>query len=327
MAKKSPIIPQLALSQVARDEVHLQFNFKKGFSIPDFKKALAKVWSAEVTGINDPTLQPRHKRAGDVGINVVGFRPEIWRDQFEGSIPDNLQSFTEDIVGINGKIAPATQCDLWVWVTHISPSSLYDSVAMIRKILDPFVTLVSEQVCFPYYNNVTFDGFADGVANPGIFEAPAVAIIPDGEPGAGGITALVQKWTMEVDKLKELHLHEAEKLYGREKLSSKELDPQPVNSHVSRNKLYRNGEEVDIVRRNANYRNQNDMGIMFIGLSKDITVTLGMLKQMYGVGDDGVKVTDRLIDFSTALSSANYFIPSITDLIARGIQPVNQDDE
>ena len=198
---------------------------------------------------------------------------------------------------------------------------------MIRKILDPFVTLVSEQVCFPYYNNVTFDGFADGVANPGIFEAPAVAIISDGEPGAGGITALVQKWTMEVDKLKELHLHEAEKLYGREKLSSKELDPQPVNSHVSRNKLYRDGEEVDIVRRNANYRNQNDMGIMFIGLSKDITVTLGMLKQMYGVGDDGVKVTDRLIDFSTALSSANYFIPSITDLIARGIQPVNQDDE
>ena len=56
---------------------------------------------------------------------------------------------------------------------------------------------------------------------------------------------------------------------------------------------------------------------------RDITVTMGMLRQMYGVGYDGVSKTDRLLDFSTPLSSAIYFVPSIDALLVVGISPAD----
>ena len=56
---------------------------------------------------------------------------------------------------------------------------------------------------------------------------------------------------------------------------------------------------------------------------RDITVTMDMLRQMYGVGYDGVSKTDRLLDFSTPLSSAIYCVPSIDALLAVGISPAD----
>ena len=43
----------------------------------------------------------------------------------------------------------------------------------------------------------------------------------------------------------------------------------------------------------------------------------------HGVGYDGVSKTDRLLDFSTPLSSAIYFVPSIDALLAVGISPAD----
>lgn len=63
--------------------------------------------------------------------------------------------------------------------------------------------------------------------------------------------------------------------------------------------------------------------VMFVGFCKDITVSMGMLRQMYGVGYDGVTKTDRLLDFSTALSSAIYFVPGIDALLAAGMSPAD----
>ncbi|HEV8593336.1 MAG TPA: Dyp-type peroxidase [Pyrinomonadaceae bacterium] len=316
-------ISQTMLSVVARDEVHLQFKLKDDVDRGQFFKTLGKLWESEVTGIADPTLNQHHQLTGGTANVVVGFKPELWRETFPEDVPDNLSSFDKDLIGSNGMTVPAAQHDLWVWITQSNAASLYDSVSRAVSLLSPFADLASEQICFPYHNNVTFDGFADGVANPNAFRANSVAIIPDGEKGAGGSTLLLQKWSMDVEKLRSLPVHEAEKVWGRTKAGSHELSPLPEDSHVGRNQFRRNGEEIDIVRRNANYGNAKEAGIMFVGLCNDITVTLGMLKQMYGVGDDGVSKTDRLLDFSTALSSAIYFVPSLDALSKMGISPAD----
>lgn len=318
-------IPQTMLSVVARDEAHLQFALKKNADIPALFKALGKLWESDITGIADPSLERGHELAGGTANVVLGFRPELWREVCPEGVPDNLHSFDRDLAGINGKSAPATQQDLWVWITQSSAATLYDSTSKTVALLRPFADLASEQVCFPYHNNVTFDGFADGVANPNPFRANSVAIIADGQKGAGGSTVLVQKWMMEVEKLKALSVPEAEGVWGRTKAGSHELSPLPEDSHVGRNQFHRNGEEVDIVRRNANYGNARESGIMFVGFCNDISVTMGMLEQMYGVGADGVRKTDRLLDFSTPLSSAIYFVPSLDALEGAGIAPEDSD--
>ncbi len=297
-------IPQTMLSVVARDEVHLQFRLKDDVDDRQLFKALGKLWESELTGIADPTLNKHHQLTGGTANVVLGFRPELWREVYPTDVPDNLGSFEKDLVASNGTIAPAAQHDLWVWITQSNAATLYDSMSKAVSLLVPFADLVSEQVCFPYHNNVTFDGFADGLANPNPFRANRVAIIPDGEKGAGGSTLLLQKWSMDVEKLRNLPVHEAEKVWGRTKAGSHELSPLPEDSHVGRNQFRRNGEGIDIVRRNANYGSAKEAGIMFVGFCNDITVTMGMLKQMYGVGDDGVTKTDRLLDFAEALSSS-----------------------
>lgn len=314
-------IPQSMLSVVARDEVHLQFALKADVDLPQFFKALGKLWEAEITGIADPTLERDHQLTGGSANVVLGFKPELWRKVYAADVPDNLVSFDKDIVGTNGMVSPATQQDFWVWITQSNAATLYDSTSKAVLLLRPFADLVSEQICFPYHNNVTFDGFADGVANPNPFRANSVAIIADGEKGAGGSTVLIQKWKMEVEKLRGLSVHAAEHVWGRTKAGSHELSPLPEDSHVGRNQFRRNGEEIDIVRRNANYGNAQEAGIMFVGFCNDITVSKGMLEQMYGVGADGIKKTDRLLDFATALSSAIYFVPSIDALSRMGIAP------
>ncbi|SFD00355.1 Dyp-type peroxidase family protein [Collimonas sp. OK412] len=134
-------------------------------------------------------------------------------------------------------IAPAAQHDLWIWITQSSAATLYDSMSKAVSLLGPFADLASEQICFPYHNNVTFDGFADGVANPNPFRANSVAIIADGEKGAGGSTVLIQKWKMDIEKLRGLPVHEAENVWGRTKAGSHQLSPLPEDSHVGRNQF------------------------------------------------------------------------------------------
>lgn len=313
--------PQFFLSHVTRDEVHLQYKFKPNMDVKQFLKALSQLWESKITGINDPTLNQNHESVGGSGTAVVGFKPEFWRQLTQGDLPDNLSSFTDDLQGINGKIMPATQLDFWLWFSQANPSALFDSLYEINQLLRPYVDLVSQTTCFQYYNGVTFDGFADGTANPNPFRASTVTIIPDGEKGAGGTTVLLQKYSMEIEALRGLPVHCAEAMYGRTKAGGHQLSPMPENSHVQRTKVYRNGEEIDIVRRNANYTESDSSGIMFVGLCNDISVTMEMLKQMIGTGLDGVKQTDKLLDFSTPLTSAIYFVPSIDALMSVGVSP------
>ena len=232
--------PQSFLSHVTRDEVHLQYRFKPNMDEKQFLNALGKLWESKITGINDPTLNENHESTGGSAIIVVGFRPEFWSQLTNADLPDNISSFTEDLQGINGTIMLASQLDFWLWLSQANSSALFDSLYEINKLLHPYIDLVSQTTCFQYYNGSTFDGFADGLANPNPFRASTVAIIPDGEKGAGGTTVLLQKYSMQVEAMRNLSVHSAEAMYGRTKAGSHQLSPMPENAHVKRSKIYRN---------------------------------------------------------------------------------------
>ncbi|HMN70033.1 MAG TPA: Dyp-type peroxidase [Bdellovibrionales bacterium] len=103
--------------------------------------------------------------------------------------------------------------------------------------------------------------------------------------------------------MRELTVPEGEAVYGRSKLKGHKLSPLPARSHVARNQFYGpDGKAIDIVRRNAYFGDVKEAGVMFIGFSNNVDVTMGMLKQMYGIGPDGIAKTDALLDFSRAVS-------------------------
>lgn len=310
---------------------HLQFTFHAGVSDAEIVKRLGHLWETAVVGDMDPTVEGAYGKSqppefgAPSGSIVVGFRPEWWALVDSGGIPKNLKSFTETLRGIDGSVVPATQHDLWIWLNQSSMDRLYDSICSVRKVLDGVADLSEARECFTYHNSVTLDGFADGIGNPNAFRASSVSVISPDQPGGGGTTALVQKWLVDVEKMRALPLKEGEAVYGRSKLKGHKLSPMPDHSHVARNQFYGpDGNTIDIVRRNAYFGDTNEAGVMFIGFSNNIDVTLGMLKQMYGVGPDGIAKTDALLGYSKAVSSSVYFVPSYDALIRAGVRVLDQ---
>ncbi|HUV09641.1 MAG TPA: hypothetical protein VMX12_01605 [Acidimicrobiia bacterium] len=104
-------------------------------------------------------------------------------------------------------------------------------------------------------------------------------------------------------------------MIGRTKPDSVELDPNPLTSHVSRVVIEDDeGEELELYRRSAPWGTVAEHGLYFLAFSADPGRFLRMLERMFGAGDDGLH--DRLTDFSTPLSAAVYFAPSIEALSA-----------
>ena len=62
----------------------------------------------------------------------------------------------------------------------------------------------------------------------------SLALIPEGEPGAGGSILLLQQWEHDIPSWEALSTEAQEAVIGRRKMDSVELDPRPEGSHVAR---------------------------------------------------------------------------------------------
>ena len=139
-------------------------------------------------------------------------------------------------------------------------------------------------------------------------------MIPEGTPGAGGTILLLQQWAHDASAWESLPQSSQERVIGRTKLDSIELDPQPPDSHVARTDQEKFG---NIFRRNMPYGTVMDHGTMFVGFSADQQVLKAMLESMAGVRGG---VRDALTIYTRPLTGAYYFIPS-TDGLRRLSEP------
>ena len=248
------------------------------------------------------------------GVNlVVGFRPSLWRKAAPLEIPADLEDFNQDVHGVDGYTMPATQHDLWVWVSGHAYHTVFDVSREVITTLAPVAHLATEVAGWTYKESRDLTGFIDGTENPPLSEAPEVALVPDGTPGAGGSVVLIQKWVHDVASWEGLTVEQQEKVIGRVKQNSTELDEEVrgAQSHVSRNVIEVNGVEQHIFRRNSPYGTATDHGTMFIGFSCEQQRLARMLNRMSGA-EDGIR--DALTMYTTAVSGAYYFVPSVEAL-------------
>jgi porphyrinogen peroxidase len=257
-------------------------------------------------------LQEPRMTTGGVNL-VVGFRPSLWRRIAPEEMPSGVTDFEQDLRGIDGYSMPATQHDLWVWVAGHAYHTVFDVTREAMVALAPVARLALEVAGWTYKESRDLTGFIDGTENPRLSEAPEVALVPDGSPGAGGSVVLVQKWMHDVTSWEGLAVEEQEKVIGRTKLDSTELDEEVrgAQSHVSRNVIEVNGVEQHIFRRNAPYGTATEHGTMFIGFSCEQQRLARMLNRMAGA-EEGIR--DALTRYTTAVSGAYYFVPSVEAL-------------
>lgn len=247
------------------------------------------------------------------GANLVlAFSRRLWHQLCPDETPKALRHFDE-VRGPGGS-APATQHDVWLW-THGTNSDVVVDVARAATVaLGPVATLAHEQPAFVYKESRDFFGFIDGTENPPVWEAHLATLIPDGEPGAGGSYVLNQKWVHDLGRFNRLPDDEQERVFGRTKQDSEELDDdvRPDTAHISRVVIEDgDGDEREIYRRSTPWGTVTEQGLNFVGFSNDIAIFDAMLARMFGKVDG---IVDRVTEFSTPVSGAYYFAPSLAAL-------------
>ena len=165
---------------------------------------------------------------------VIGFGPAAW-DRLRGGRPAApLRDFPGYRSADGAFTAPATQRDLWVWAHGATVDVVYDVIRGVAQALAPVAELQLDVTGFTYHDSRDLTGFIDGSANPYLDEAPAVAVIPDGEPGQGGCCAMTMRFRHDLDAFAALDEREQELVIGRTKPDSVELDDDVQHTRVDR---------------------------------------------------------------------------------------------
>jgi putative iron-dependent peroxidase len=239
---------------------------------------------------------------------VIGFRPELWRDIVPEDAPPTVEGFNNDIKGTEGFVMPATQHDAVVWLSGSAYDVIFDMARSVVHDLAGLASLADETSSWAYHHDRDLTGFIDGSENPTLLDAPDDALLPEGVPGAAGSVLLLQKWRHKTAQWEALPTDQQERIMGRTKLDSIELENKPADSHVASTDQDKFGK---IFRRNMPYGNVDDHGTVFVGFSADQKRLSRMLDSMAGL-ITGTR--DALTRFTQPLTGSYYFVPSVESL-------------
>lgn len=313
MAVPQPV-PQLVLGPPTQTAVFLTLTVAPGRE-DDVRDGLR-----ELSGLSRSVA---FRARDDALACVAGLSSDAWDRLAGGPRPRELHPFTP----LQGPrhLAPATPGDL---LLHLRARRADLCFELARLVLDGFgdaVTVVDEVHGFTYFDERDLLGFVDGSENPTGSAAADVVLIGDEDPDfRGGSYVVVQKYLHDLTAWNALPTEEQERVIGRHKADNLELpdDVKPPDSHVALTTVEdEDGEEQRIVRQNMPFGRLGtaEFGTYFIGYSRTPAVTERMLRNMF-LGDPP-GTTDRILDFSTAVTGGLFFVPSaglLDDLPAPG---------
>jgi putative iron-dependent peroxidase len=244
---------------------------------------------------------------------VTAIGSDAWDRLFVGPRPSELHPFRE-LAG-SRHLAPATPGDLLFHIRGNRTDLCFEFATQVMARLGGVVTVADEVQGFRYFDERDLIGFVDGTESPqGPPGVDAAIVGADQDPEfAGGSYVIVQKYLHDLPSWNAITVEEQEHAIGRTKLADIELpdDVKPANSHVALNTVTdADGDQLQIVRANMPFGNpgRGEFGTYFISYAAQPAVTEEMLSNMFIGRPPGN--TDRILDFSTAITGGNFFAPS-----------------
>ncbi|HAS8616740.1 TPA: Dyp-type peroxidase [Vibrio vulnificus] len=244
----------------------------------------------------------------------IAFSKSFWQ-QLDMAMPAELIDFP--VLGEGEIVAPSTDVDVLLHC-HSKRHDLH--FYLLRKLLSEVaedITVVDETYGYRYLDSRDMTMFVDGTENPKAEKRAEVALIPDGE-FAGGSYVMVQRFEHNLPAWNRLNVSAQEKVIGRTKPDSIELDDVPAASHVGRVDIKEEGKGLKIVRHSLPYGSvTGSHGLLFIAYCHTLHNFKAMLESMYGVTDGK---TDQLLRFTKAVTGAYFFAPSKEMLSALAVK-------
>jgi len=246
-------------------------------------------------------------RALDGGLTcVVGIGSDVYSRLFAGPRPPGLHPFQE----ITGPVhrAVSTPGDLLFHIRAKTMDLCFELADQLTRRLTGAAKVVDEVHGFRYFDQRDLLGFVDGTENPTGRTADKAVFNDD-----ASTYVIVQKYLHDIEAWNRLSTEDQERAIGRTKLADIELadDVQPANSHVTLAKVTDDdGTEVKIVRDNMPFGRitTGERGTYFIGYAAGPATIEQMLVNMFVGNPPGT--TDRVLDFSTAVTGCLFFVPS-----------------
>jgi putative iron-dependent peroxidase len=253
-------------------------------------------------------------------VNVcLLFGPTLLADLTD-DVPADFQPYP-GYSSSDGKEAKATQEELLLWVHSMDKDLCWETQFKFRNAVAGNMNVARETPTFIYRNSLDLTGFIDGTGNPVPEEQHDRAIVPDGQPGAGGAFCIAQRWVHDLSYFEGLSLEDQENTFGRKKADSERLAKQVPTSHLSHVEL-RAGDTADdtkpkrgeMVRRSTPYAfHDGTVGLYFMGFCKEQAPLRERMEAIYGMNG---QARDALTDYSTPASGSFYFAPSAETLDA-----------
>jgi putative iron-dependent peroxidase len=243
---------------------------------------------------------------------VTAIGSDAWDRLFAGPRPRELHPF-RPLAGTRHR-APATPGDLLFHIRANRMDLCFEFAVQVMKRLRGAVEVADEVQGFRYFDERDLIGFVDGTESPSGAAGTSAAIVgADDDPDfAGGSYVIVQKYLHDMEAWNSISIEEQERVIGRSKMDDIEMPDEikPANSHVALNTITGpDGEEQKIVRANMPFGNpgQDEFGTYYIGYAAGPAVTEEMLVNMFIGRPPGN--TDRILDFSTAVTGTLFFAP------------------
>ncbi|MGF1714672.1 Dyp-type peroxidase [Photobacterium chitinilyticum] len=252
------------------------------------------------------SLTVLNEQQADANLRAsVSFGKSFWLSLGKGG-PAEFDGFRA--LGEGEVTAPATGGDI---LLHVNSSRHDLNFYVLRQFLQPIaeaVEVLDETYGYKYLDSRDMTDFIDGTENPKTLESRSdVALIKEGD-FAGGSFVMVQRFVHNLPAWHRLSVQAQEKVIGRTKPDSIELDDVPENSHVGRVDIKEEGKGLKIVRHSLPYGSvTGEHGLLFIAYCNTQHNFKAMLESMYGETDGK---TDTMLRFTNAVTGAYFFAPA-----------------
>jgi porphyrinogen peroxidase len=243
---------------------------------------------------------------------VTGIGAEMWDRLFDPPRPAELHPLPE-IAGPR-HVSVSTPGDLLFHIRATRLDLCFELAQRLTERLEGHARVIDEVHGFRSFDERDLLGFVDGTENPEGTAAERAVLIGDEDPAfAGGSYVVVQKYLHDLKRWDALGTEAQERAIGRTKLSNLEMDDdvKPPDSHIALTVIEdEDGEEQQILRYNMPFGRvgAGEYGTYFIGYARTPAVIEQMLTNMFLGSPPGT--TDRILDFSTAVTGTLFFVPT-----------------
>lgn len=242
----------------------------------------------------------------------VGIGADYWDILYPQKRPLHLQAFPE--LSDGDREAPRHPYDLIIQIRCDRFDANYLAGRTLMEWFGYDIEVVEQIRSFRYLDGRDLTGFIDAPDNPRGMRKRKVALVDaqDDADFVDGSYLFVQKFRHDLRRWDYLGPEKQEQLMGREKVSGERLSEAKIEgiTHAAKSRLIDASEQpIPLLRQNMPWGDLREQGLLAMYFSHSPKMVVQWLKNRYYADEQGAY--DPLLDYSQAVSSSGFFVPSM----------------